>query len=388
MFKHRIPLAWRNITESKLRLLTSLAGIAFAVVLIFMENGFRTSLIDSMVKLPRQFDADLVMMSRARYILSVHESFPRERLNQALSFSDVTAAYPVYVEDQFAKWKNPETGISKKIRVIAFRPEDPVFRNEEIEKQAPLLQRPDTVLGDAKSKKIFYGDFSKLPTSDLQGRQVKVVGTYQLGADFQNNGTVITSEDNFLRMFPERAASSWEGTQIDLGILKVKPGTDLLKLQKQIDDALPDDVEVLTRDQFIAKERAFWEKVTPVGIVFTIGMVMGFAVGLMICYQILFSDISDRLAEFATLKAIGYSNRRLFAIILEESVLLALMGFVVGVGVSTLLYWYVAHLTGLPLVMSLSGGSLVLVLTVIMCAASGFLAARKLVSADPAELFK
>ena len=68
---------------------------------------------------------------------------------------------------------------------------------------------------------------------------------------------------------------------------------------------------MLTKAGLIAKEQGFWDHVAPIGTVFSIGVVMGFIVGLAICYQVLFSDISERLAEFATLKAMGYSDLRL-----------------------------------------------------------------------------
>ena len=103
-----------------------------------------------------------------------------------------------------------------------------------------------------------------------------------------------------------------------VGVLRVRPGTDLTRLRTDLQSALPADVRVLTSDEFIAKERDFWDQVAPIGTVFSIGVVMGFIVGSVICYQVLFSDISDRLGEFATLKAMGYSNLRLFRVVVMQ----------------------------------------------------------------------
>ena len=112
---------------------------------------------------------------------------------------------------------------------------------------------------------------------------------------------------------------------------------------------MPPDVRVLTKDGLIAKEQGFWDHVAPIGTVFSIGVVMGFIVGLAICYQVLFADISERLAEFATLKAMGYSDRRLFAIVVTQAVYLALLGYAAGLGVSLLLFGVVNRATGLPM---------------------------------------
>jgi putative ABC transport system permease protein len=114
---------------------------------------------------------------------------------------------------------------------------------------------------------------------------------------------------------------------------------------------------------------------------------MGFLVGLTICYQVLFSDISERLAQFATLKAMGYSDLRLFSIIVAQAVYLALLGYLAGVAVSLLLFFVVHQSTGLPMDLQAGDAAAILGLTVLMCVSSGCLAARRLTSADPAQLF-
>jgi putative ABC transport system permease protein len=143
----------------------------------------------------------------------------------------------------------------------------------------------------------------------------------------------------------------------------------------------------LTKPEFIAKEQDFWENVAPLGVVFDIGVAMGFLVGLVICYQVLFSEISDRMAEFATLKAMGYSNPALVRVIVEEAIYLALLGFVTGLLVSVGLFQILEKMTGLEMTLKPEGVALILVLTVSLCVLAGVLAARRLLAADPAELY-
>jgi putative ABC transport system permease protein len=125
----------------------------------------------------------------------------------------------------------------------------------------------------------------------------------------------------------------------------------------------------------------------PVGLVFGFGVVIGILVGIIIVYQVLSTDVAEHLKEYATFKAIGYSQRFFLGIVFEEALILAILGFVPGLLVSFLLYIVVAAVTGLPLAMTVARAVFVLVGTLGMCALSGTLATRKLARANPADLF-
>ena len=75
-----IPLAWRNLTENRRRLLTSVAGTAFAVTLMFMENGFRHAMLDSMVNVIERLDGQVVIVSRTLYTPGDTLRFPYRRV--------------------------------------------------------------------------------------------------------------------------------------------------------------------------------------------------------------------------------------------------------------------------------------------------------------------
>ena len=114
---------------------------------------------------------------------------------------------------------------------------------------------------------------------------------------------------------------------------------------------------------------------------------MGFFVGVVICYQVIYADVAGHLREFATLKAMGYPQRYFVGLVLRQSLYLSLFGFIPGLLASLVLYAALAEYTGLLLILNARRALLVLLLTVAMCAISGTLAMRKLWSADPAELF-
>ena len=150
---------------------------------------------------------------------------------------------------------------------------------------------------------------------------------------------------------------------------------------------LPNDVLVLSREEFMNTEKGFWNTVSPIGFIFGMGVFMGFMVGSIIVYQILYTDVSDHLAEYATLKAIGYRDSFLFAIVFKEALLLSLLGYIPGLAISQALYILTAQATGLPISLTWQRAAAVFVFTIIMCSASGALAMRRIRSADPAEIF-
>lgn len=382
-----IPLAWRNLTENKRRLMASVAGTAFAVTLMFMENGFRRAMLDSMVNVIERLDGQIVLVSRTLYTLAVPYHFPYRRLIQAKQFPEVTDASPVYVETRRGYWRDLRDGSHNRICVVGVPLEDDVLDFGAVKGDRRALAEPDTALGDALSRTDSFGKFAPGQVSELSGHTIKIVGTCELGINAQSNGNLIMSDRNFLKVFPEHAGPSEAENAVTVGVLRIRPDSDPLTLRSRLEAALPADVRVLTLAEFIRRERDFWDRVAPIGTVFYIGVVMGFIVGGVICYQVLFSDVSDRIGEFATLKAMGYSNFRLFRVVVMQGVYLALLGYAAGFGVSLALFRWVHAATGLPMDLSRNDPTAILILSVVMCVASGAYAARKLLSVDPAQLF-
>ena len=158
-------------------------------------------------------------------------------------------------------------------------------------------------------------------------------------------------------------------------------------MQARIIASIPGDVRVLTRQQFMDREVKYWNKTTPVGHIFAFGAVMGLIVGLIIVYQILFADVQDHLQEYATLKAMGYPHGYLRNLVLQESVILAVQGFLPGMAVAELIFTRAADTTRLPLEMTLKSDLGVFTLTLGVCAIYGPLVLRRLRFVDPAEAF-
>jgi putative ABC transport system permease protein len=381
----RVPLAWRQLTHEKARLAAALAGISFAVILMLLQLGLAAALFDAAVLLYSHFGADLILVSpQFEYVVQT-KSFPRERLHQARGVDGVDAVTPVFVS--MGTWKDPVAHEESSLLVIGFDPRSGAFDLPGLEGSLRELELPDVVLFDAASHRTFgpvaqlFRETPRLFT-EINNRRVRIGGTFRLGAGFAARGNVFTSDLNFLRLFPNRSQH-----MVDIGLIRLAPGADVAQVRAQIDAALPEDVNVFTRDEFMKAEQSFWDEVSPIGFIFGMGVLMGFVVGSVIVYQILYTDVSDHLAEYATLKALGYGDRYLFSIVFKEALLLAVLGYIPGLLITQGLYVLSARNTGLPIAMSMQRVVTVFLFTILMCCASAALAMRRIRSADPAEIF-
>jgi putative ABC transport system permease protein len=225
-------------------------------------------------------------------------------------------------------------------------------------------------------------DQGKSVTTEIERRTIMIGGLFQLGASFGADGNLITSDQNFLRLFPRREAGS-----ISLGLIQLQPETDPQQVVIALKAHLPQDVSVLTQPEFVQFEESYWKKESPIGFIFGLGTAMAFGVGVVIVYQVLSTDVNAHLKEYATFKAMGYRNLYLLLVVFEEAIILALLGFIPGLILPLGLYRLASNATNLPIYMTLARALLVLGLTIVMCGLSGAIATRKLQAADPADMF-
>jgi len=391
MFRRNTPLAWKNLTASKKQMALACCGIGFAVVLMFVQTGFRNALLDSPAQIIELFNADLYLLSRARNTLASEERLDRSVLHRAAAVAQVAAVHPLYVERMLARVRVAQSR-SRAIRVIGI-PDDPgVLADLQTAAQLSRLRRPQTALVDRRSKS-FYGfaldDPQQLAEQvvELAGQRIKLVGLTQIGTDFAHDGTLIVRSDEIARYFPRRNPQGDPLDRVDLGIVQLAEGADLRAVQQTLSELAPLSIDVYTKAELIAREKRFWGQATPIGMIFTVGTVMGWIVGTIICYQILHTEISHHLPEFATLKAMGYGNTYFMRIVLAQSLYLTLLGFVPGLLVAWGLFELLSETTGLVMLLTLPRILVVLALTAVMCLISGLIAVRRLWAADPASLF-
>ena len=381
----RIPLAWLLLTRQPVRLAVALAGISFAGILMFMQLGFRDALFDASVTVHKMFNTDLVLMSpRTKSSISM-AGFPRRRLVQALADPEVQGISPVHWN--LLLWRNPETRGTRSILALGFEPGDPLFNDPALTAKAALLTQKGRVLFDERSRDEFGPVASwfrqgRTVESEISGKRLRVAGLFAVGPSFGADGNLLTSSETFLSLLPNTPPGS-----IELGLIRLRPGADPEAVAKRLRHNLPKDVIVYTRNGFIEMEKDYWRSSTAIGFIFTLGAGMGFVVGCVIVYQILYSDVSDHLPEYATLMAMGYKLTSLLGVVAREGFLLAVLGYLPAYGAGLVLYGVIKGATKLPVQMDPDRALVVFTMILVMCMGSAALAMRRLGDADPAEIF-
>ena len=276
LFKHliktirrRTPLGWLQLKHDRMRLLTAISGIAFADILIFMQFGFMDALYKTNTQYPRYLRADLILTSTQATHFNKLSTFPRRRLYQAMDIPGVESADALYVGS--LDWRNPQTRLKTSMMVLGQNPNRPTFNLPQINQQLNLIKLPNTVLFDQASR----GDYQAVVAAVAQGspmaaeigrRTVQIRGLFTLGASFSDDGALITSHQNFLRLFPKREAGV-----INMGLINIKSDYLPEPVSAALNAYLPEDVTVRTYGEYLDFEMAYIQKRTPIGFVFTLG---------------------------------------------------------------------------------------------------------------------
>lgn len=377
------PVALSNLAYDRVRLLVGIAGVAFAVLLVFINLGFLGALSDTAGLIYNQLEADVYLVSPLSLNGTATKPFKRERLVQAASQADVAKTIPLYIG--YLPWRNVETSQEFFILGFGFNPQDQPFLLPELRGKSAIstLKQTNSVFFDQRSLPK-YGPATVGHTTEFNKRTVTINGTFALGGGLAAEGGVMMSDQNFLRYFSPRTLE-----RIDLGLIQLKPGADPDQVAQQLREIMPTDVAVFSKAEMIARDRQYWLETTAVGFIFSLGVGVALIVGAAIVYQILYADITKNFREYATLKAMGFRNRFLMDIVLQESILLALMGFVPGFLLSWGAYQLVLTLTNeaIPMTMLPDRVVLVFVMALLTCLGSGLLSLRKLLTADPATIF-
>lgn len=380
----KTPLAWFQVSRERTRLAVALAGIAFADMLMFIQLGFLDALLDGATKSHQNLQADLVLINPQFQTLFYIKNFPRERLYQTLSDDQVESVRGLYIS--IAQWRNSQTRLSRGILVWGIDPANPAFNFPEVNQNLEQLKLLNQALFDRASRPE-YGSIADLLKQEktleaqVNGQNIQIVDLFTLGASFGADGNIITSDSTFLKLFPDNPPN-----QIAVGLINLKSGADVEKVRAHLVATLPNDIKILTPQEFAQIEIDYWQS-GGIGFIFGLGVVVGFIVGVVIVYQILYSDVSDHLPEYATLKAMGYSDRYFLGVLMQEALLLAVLGYIPGFLLAMGLFQIAYTATLLPIGMKLSRTILVLILTIVMCVISGVISMQKLQSADPADVF-
>ena len=384
----RTPLAWHNLWHQPVRSGVAVVGVTFATVLMFMQLGFLEAVKASATVIYDVLDFDICLRSRDYARFSDARSFARARLGETQEIYGVATSVPFWVG--VLSWRNPQTGEPRAILTLGVPGDQKTFREAELQEIVDrALDYPQAMLVDTLTRREFGpadgNSFSERDVGtrvEINDKELEIAGLYRCGSGLNAGGAVIMNYRDFLRcqaLFPAE--------EISLGLVKCEKGANVNVVAGQLRANLPEDIEVLTRDEVIDSEIRHWVWQTNYGLIFQSGVIVAVVVGTAIVYQVLASEVTSRMPEYATLKAMGYSNLYLVRIMVEQSLLLAVVAFLAGLGISAVLYQITAVGAQIPIRMTMWNMVLVMMLTGGLCVTSGIAAIRKAYRADPAELF-
>ena len=377
-------LAWRQLIHDKPKLIAAISGVLFACVLVFMQLGFKDSLYASAASMPLKLDGDLFLVHQQSEAMWRPAQFKRSELLRALGHPAVAEVIPLYLS--LATFKAVDTQVKRTLMVYGFDPDTELLDVAAIKERKHALRLKDTVMFDEYSRPEFGPVGEMLATgrnkTEVNDYKVTILGVFQLGISFAADGNIVTSELNFLRIFPNRSIHD-----IDVGIVRLHPDTSVAQTKIELREQLNDFVKIYSYEEILEHERLYWESAAPIGFIFNFGTIMGLIVGMVIVYQILFTEITNYRFEFATLKAMGYQHHYFIRMVFASAFILAALGFFPGLLLSNSLYHLAESQMFIPMPMTPGKIFTVFVFILFMCAIAGFLAIHRLKSANPADMF-
>jgi putative ABC transport system permease protein len=375
----QVLLAWRLLVYDKRRTALAIAGIFLAIVLVFFEIGLFFAVPRGGLLLYDHMRFDLMLTSNQYEYMTDPGAFPRSRLDQVGKLPQVAQVMPVYFTA--AKWQSGIDGQWPDLFVIGFSTKASPFTVASIERQLGVLRRSDTILVDSTTRPMF-GPLTTGRVVEIDGRAETIGGTYHLGTGFMGLGVALFGERNFARLFPRPGLSL-----VSLGAIVLKRGVAAEQAAKALRKALPSDVQVFTRKQLDAGEIAYWTGRSAIGLIVGSGLFIAIAVGIIVVYQTLATQISRHLPQFATLKAIGYADRSLAAAVAAMAAMIMAIGFVPSFLAALWLYAIIRNQTMLPTAMTGVRIAEVITASLAIALISALLSLMGLRRADPAEVF-
>ncbi len=385
MIRTSVGIAWKQLSHHKVKLAVAAAGVVVAVMLMLVQLGIRQGAIDNSVAIARRIQADLVVVSPRTKTIFQSAQFPRRLLYRLPAHPSVERVQEMYMSQ--ARWRNPWELREHPISIFAVDPRQPLMDFPGFSSRASELLESDRVLFDGMSRTTYGPVVAHLDThryleTEVNLRKVRVIGTADVGVSISADGNLFVSPVNFLRLFPGRPAGS-----IDIGLVKLRPGSDVERVRKELEEELGTEARILTKQAIVTAEELFLRENAPVDFIFGMGAAVGFFIGFVVVYQILYTEVTNHLPQFATMKAMGFSDFYLLKIVLSQAAMLSVLGYIPGYFLAIALYQVATKAIQMPFTMTLERAVMVGTLTLAMCGMSGIIALQKARTANPADVF-
>lgn len=381
----RLNLALKQLLFERMKLVAACGGVMVAVLLMWVQLSLLAAAYESATVMHGNIQADFVVIHTLTENLQKLRPFSTRTLYRLRGDADVTEIGE-FLTASF-EWRNPVSGKTRQITAYGIDPHGKWLSLPGITEQAQVLEFPDTFLFDRNSRDVFGPIIEEIqrgetPVVEIKRRSMRAIGLTTIASSFGQEGCMVLTRANFLRL-----NSGHPPEQVHLGFVRVRPDADRAALKAKFERVLAPEALVMTPQEFKQLELQFWSTNAPIGFIFQAGTGIGCFIGFIVVYQILYTDVTNHLPQFATMKAMGYADRSLLLLVIWQGFYLAL----IGIGLGSLLAFGAMALmkarTGIPIGPSWSRAGLLLGLTCLMCFSSSALATRKLRAADPADVF-
>lgn len=371
------PLARRNLFHDRVRLAVTLTGIAFSVVLMVVQWGLFRGFSSSTTNVIDHSNADIWVTARNTAYLEQALPFNERKYYQVLATPGVAQATKYIVH--WAIWKEPN-GHSESVAIVGCDPDVPLGRPWNlVAGDAPQLKEPNAVIVD----RIYVtklGAAAMGSRSEINGYRARVVGFTQGIHAFTTSPYVFTTFKNALDY------TGFNDDQANFVLVKAAPGVDVKKLKADLQARLPDN-DVYETAEFSAMTRHYWMFTTGAGVAVLMAAVLGLIVGVAVVAQTIYATTMDHIREYGTLKAMGAPNRYVLGVIMTQAALAALMGYAIGMTVS-LFVVRGGESGGAYILLNWQTAVGLLFLTLAMCVTAAIVSVNKILSLDPAMVFK
>jgi len=372
-------LARRNLLHDKVRFAVTLTGIVFAILLMVVQFGLFVGFLETTSNNIANSKADLWVVSKGvRYFdIGGWAPFSERKVYQILGTPGVASAAKYIV--QYIIWKKDDGG-TENIQIVGYEPASGLGGPWNIIQGNPQeLQTDNTVfVDDLYRERLGITHVGQM--GEINGYRARVVGVTEGIRSFTTSPFVFASfksAQNYIRL-PEN--------QTVYVLVKAQPGVDVQGLKRDI-LARVSDVDVHTTAEFSWMTQRYWIFTTGAGVATLIAAMLGLVVGVVVVAQTIYATTIDHLREYGTLKAIGASNSHIYRVIIEQAIISAIIGYIIGISLSYAVVQLsrrneAAILLPWPVAVGIFG------LTILMCVSASIVSIHKATRIDPVLVFK
>ena len=373
-----LRLAYKLLTADRPKFLALIVGIAFAVFLMVQMTSIFSGILSRSSATVTNIGAKIWVMDPAVNTVANSIPMPDYVLDFVRSLNGVKYAVPLYSGAALVKLPS---GAYQSVSVIGVD-------------DASLYGRPELIEGKIED---IYAENSFVVVKDAEFSKLE---NPRVGSEFELNdhrGVIVgIARVPFSGLFGiptvyttfNRAVEYIPSTRFTISYIMVEPKSEAVTpyIEKEVGRL---GYLALTKEEFVQRISNFYIFKTGLGTNIFIMTIISFVVGLSISGQTFYTFILENLEKFGALKAIGAKGHELVYMILFQATLTGLIGYGLGVGLSSLLITLAKlRLPDFPATIRYGNLGLALGMVLIIVAVSSYIGIRKVIKIEPFDIFR